>query len=90
MVIFNMEIITLLGLVAAVCTTSSFLPQAIKTIRTKHTKDLSLPMYTVLTTGLLLWLIYGIFLKDIPIILANSISLVLTTIILVLIIKYKK
>ena len=50
-----MEITTLLGLVAATCTTISFLPQALKTIKTKNTKDLSLGMYTVLTTGVLLW-----------------------------------
>ncbi|CAD6491457.1 MAG: PQ loop repeat protein [Candidatus Argoarchaeum ethanivorans] len=84
-----MNLITILGLVAATCTTISFLPQAIKTIRSKHTKDLSFGMYTVLTIGVFLWFVYGIFIKDIPVILANGITLVFTATILYLIIKYK-
>jgi len=84
-----MNLITLLGLVAATFTTVSFLPQAIKTIKTKRTKDLSLGMYSVLTTGIFLWLLYGIFIQDLPIILANGITLIFTAIILFLIIKYK-
>ena len=83
-----METITLLGLAAAVCTTISYLPQAIKTIKTKHTEDLSLGMYTVLTTGIFLWLLYGIFTKDSPIIFANSITFIFTSTILFMIIKY--
>lgn len=74
---------------AAACTTFSFLPQALKTIRTKNTKDLSLGMYTVLTTGILLWLIYGLAIRDIPVIAANSVTLFLTATILVLKIRYK-
>lgn len=84
-----MVLITLLGLVAAVCTTLSFLPQAIKTITTKHTQDLSLGMYAVLTTGVLLWFIYGILIKDVPVMLANGITLMFTGTILILIIKYR-
>jgi len=84
-----MELITVLGLVAATCTTFSFLPQALKTIQTKQTKDLSLGMYIVLITGVVLWFVYGIFIKDLPIILANGISLIFTATILFLIIKYK-
>ncbi|MBI2628226.1 MAG: SemiSWEET transporter [Candidatus Niyogibacteria bacterium] len=84
-----MEMITLLGLAAATCTTISFLPQAIKTIKTKQTKDLSLGMYTVLTVGIFLWFLYGILIKDLPVILANGITLIFTAIILFLIIKYK-
>jgi len=84
-----MELITVLGLVAATCTTFSFLPQALKTIQTKQTKDLSLGMYIVLITGVILWFVYGIFIKDLPIILANGISLIFTATILFLIIKYK-
>lgn len=83
------ELVTFIGLAAAICTTISFLPQAIKTIKTKHTKDLSLGMYAVLTTGISLWLFYGILIKDLPIILANGITLVFTATILFLIIKYK-
>ncbi|MCD4833962.1 MAG: SemiSWEET transporter [Bacteroidales bacterium] len=84
-----MNFITILGLVAATCTTIAFLPQAIKAIRTRHTKDLSLGMYALLTTGIVLWLIYGVFKNDLPIILANGVTLVFAVTILFLKIKYK-
>ena len=83
-----MDMITLLGLIAATCTTASFLPQAIKTIRTRHTKDLSLGMYAVLTTGVFLWLGYGILSNDFPLIIANAITFVFVATTLILIIKY--
>ena len=84
-----MNFITILGLVAASCTTIAFLPQAIKTIKTKHTKDLSLGMYTLITVGTILWFMYGLFKNDLPIILANGISLSFAITILTLKIKYK-
>jgi MtN3 and saliva related transmembrane protein len=65
------------------------LPQAFHTIKTKDTKGISLGMYLVFTFGVVMWLLYGIFLKDIPIIAANTITLVLTAIILVYKLKYK-
>jgi len=79
---------TLIGLIAAICTTSSFLPQVIKILRSKRTKDVSLLMYAILTTGLLLWLIYGFILKDFPLILANTISLTLSLCVLLLKIRH--
>lgn len=72
----------ILGYLAAFCTTSSFLPQAILTLRTKDTKSLSLGMYSLFTTGVLLWLIYGINKNDSALIWANSITLILSLIIL--------
>ena len=84
-----MEIITLIGFVAATCTTISFLPQVIKIIKTKHTKDLSLGMYSVLAIGILLWFLYGVMNKDFPIIFANAISFIFVAIILIQIIKNK-
>ena len=84
-----MDWITILGLTAATCTTASFVPQAIKTIRTKQTKDLSLGMYSLITIGVLLWLIYGIIIGDLPIIVANAITISFASIILYLKIKYK-
>ena len=72
-----MELITILGLVAATLTTTSFLPQVIKVIKTKHVKDLSLNMYLLLGTGILFWTIYGVFRNDLPVILANGISFIL-------------
>lgn len=71
-----------IGIIAAILTTASFLPQAYKTIRTKDTKGISLIMYILFTMGLLLWLIYGIHIKDIAIILANAITLIFASVIL--------
>ncbi|MCB0917807.1 MAG: SemiSWEET family sugar transporter [Actinobacteria bacterium] len=78
--------ITLVGLLAAVCTTGSFLPQAIKTWRTRHVADLSLVMYVVLCTGVALWLAYGLLISDVPIVVANVVTLVLAGSILVAIV----
>ncbi|MBW6520182.1 MAG: SemiSWEET transporter [Desulfoarculaceae bacterium] len=79
---------TLIGLIAAICTTASFLPQVVKILRSKRTNDVSLLMYAILTTGLFLWLVYGLMLKDIPLILANGISLALCLAVLFLKIKH--
>jgi MtN3 and saliva related transmembrane protein len=79
----------ILGLLAAFLTTFAYLPQSIKAIKTKHTKDISLPMVIMLETGLITWLSYGILIKSIPIIAANTVSIVFMSIILYLKIKYK-
>ena len=84
----DINYIAIIGLIAGTCTTISFLPQVIKTIKIKETKDISISMYIVLATGILLWMIYGILIKDLPVILANSISFVLAIIVLILKIKY--
>jgi MtN3 and saliva related transmembrane protein len=80
--------IPVFGYVAAVLTTMSFLPQAIKTIKEKNIEGISLFMYSLFTIGVLLWLIYGWLMKDIPIIAANGITLILSATILTLKIKY--
>ncbi|MBU2646732.1 SemiSWEET transporter [bacterium] len=80
---------SVIGLIAAICTTVSFMPQAIKIIRTRQTKDLSLGMYAILTSGIFFWLLYGILVRDVPLIAANLISFVFTFTILVLKIRYK-
>ncbi len=83
-----MDKIDIFGFIAALLTTSAFIPQVIKTLREKDTKSLSLPMYLILTSGLLLWLTYGIMIKDWALIIANSITGILALIILVAKIKY--
>ncbi|MFH2128821.1 MAG: SemiSWEET transporter [bacterium] len=80
---------SIIGLIAAICTTVSFMPQAIKIIKTRQTKDLSLGMYAILTSGIFFWLLYGILVRDVPLIAANLISFVFTFTILVLKIRYK-
>lgn len=84
-----MDTFTIIGLVAATCTTISFVPQALRTIKTKHTKDLSLTMYSLFTIGIFLWFVYGILVKDLPLMVANGITLLFTSTILILKIKYK-
>lgn len=77
-----------LGLVAGTLTTIAFLPQVIKAFKTKHTKDLSFPTFLLLALGIVLWLIYGILIRQIPIILANTAALILIGFILAMKIKY--
>ena len=84
-----MDNITLLGLLAAACTTIAFFPQVYKIYKTKHTRDLSLPMYAIFSTGTFLWLIYGVSVNSLPIILANAVTLTLSVYILAMMIKNK-
>ncbi len=84
-----MNPVTLLGLAAAFCTTVSFLPQAIKTIRTRDTSGISLSMYALFTFGTLLWLLFGLFTSNIPVTAANLITLIFALIILVYKIRYR-
>ena len=70
------------GYLAAAATTISFIPQAIKVIRTRDTQSLSLGMYVLFSIGVVLWLVYGLLMKAPPIIFANAITLVFAVIIL--------
>lgn len=79
----------ILGFLAASLTTFSFLPQAVKTIKTKDTSGISLIMYSMFTLGILGWLIYGFLKQDIPLFLANLVTFLLASTILGLKIKYK-
>lgn len=83
-----MDYINLIGSIAAICTTGSFVPQAIKTIRTRDTKSISLISYTVFVIGGFLWLTYGMITNQFPIIISNVITLILTSTILLLKIRY--
>jgi MtN3 and saliva related transmembrane protein len=84
-----MDIITIVGLVAALFTTVSLLPQLIKVWKTKSTKDISGGMFLFFCSGVFLWFIYGIFVNDFPIIIANSLAFIQALVILVLKAKYK-
>jgi|GEM_PF-127016 MtN3 and saliva related transmembrane protein len=81
--------ITLLGLVAGMLTTAAFLPQVVKSWKSKSTKDVSLGMFLVLCIGIVLWLIYGFLTDDIPLIAANGVTLFFAGTILVFKIRYK-
>ena len=73
-----------IGSAAATLTTTAFIPQAWKIWRTRHTADISLGMYTLFTLGVALWLAYGILLASWPIIIANSVTLLLAGAVLVM------
>jgi MtN3 and saliva related transmembrane protein len=78
-----------LGFAAAALTTGSFIPQALMTIRTRNTSGVSLGMYVVFTVGVAIWLLYGLALNSWPMIIANTITLVLAAIILGFKLKYR-
>jgi MtN3 and saliva related transmembrane protein len=84
-----MELNEIIGYVAAVCTTISFLPQAIQIFKTRDTSSISLAMYSLFTFGVAAWLTFGIMRSDWPIIIANGITLVLASLILFYKIRYK-
>lgn len=79
-----MDSITLLGLLGGTLTTVSFFPQVFKTWKTKSTKDVSLVMFLLLTVGIMIWIVYGFLIGSLPIIVSNSVSFVLSLVILVL------
>lgn len=83
-----MDSITALGIAAGIITTASFLPQVIKTWKTRHTKDISIYMFSFLVFGMSLWLVYGIVKEDVPLILANAVTIGLASIILFFKIKH--
>jgi MtN3 and saliva related transmembrane protein len=72
-----MDLATLTGVAAAVCTTVSYFPQLKKCWTTGSAGDLSLKMFLILATGIALWIVYGSLLGDVVIIVANSVSLCL-------------
>lgn len=71
-----------IGYLAATLTTCSFLPQAIMTLKTRNTDSLSLGMYSLFTSGVFFWLVYGLYLSNMAIILANTVTFVLAATIL--------
>ena len=80
--------VLILGLFAAFFTTFAYLPQSIKTIRTKQSKDLSLYTLIMIEIGTIARFFYGLLISSIPVIAANTLSVILITTILILKIKY--
>ena len=81
-------ITTALGMLAGALTTIAFLPQVLKTWKSKSAKDVSAGMLATFTTGVLLWLIYGVLIESWPVIIANAVTLVLAGANLALKLKY--
>jgi MtN3 and saliva related transmembrane protein len=84
-----MESANTLGLIAGALTTVAFIPQVIKTWKSRHTHDISLGMFAIFSVGVFLWLLYGIQIGAMPIVLANLVTLVLALTILVFKLRYK-
>lgn len=84
-----MDAITGIGLIAALFTTVSLLPQLIRVYKTKSAKDISTGMFALFCGGVFLWFVYGVFVKDFPIIIANSLAFIQAVAILLFKIKYK-
>ena len=82
-------ILKYIGFFAAFCTTFAFFPQAVKVWKSKSTKDISLYMFIIFTTGVFSWLIYGIIISNLPVILANAVTLILSLFILICKLRYK-
>ena len=74
--------IEILGFLAALCTTASFIPQVRHILKTRDTRALSLMMYLLFTAGVILWLIYGILIGSTPVVVANAVTLILALVIL--------
>lgn len=85
---FSIDLNSLIGIVAGIITTSALLPQALKIYKTKSAKDISLTMFVFLAMGIALWLLYGILIEEFPVILANSVSLILIFSIILMKIRY--
>ena len=77
-----MSFTDVLGYAAAALTTAAFVPQAWLTFRTRDVSGISLAMYSVFTTGIALWLVYGILLRAWPLVIANVVTLILAAAIL--------
>ncbi|HEY0822470.1 MAG TPA: SemiSWEET transporter [Ramlibacter sp.] len=84
-----MQASDILGFLAGTLTTAALVPQVWRTFRTKDVSGISLRMYGIFTTGIAVWLAYGILLQETPMIVANSVSLVLACAVLVMKLRYR-
>lgn len=73
-----------IGTIAATLTTAAYIPQTIKVLREKHTKSISLGMYVMITLGIAMWLVYGLMIDSPSLIIANGLTLVMSSVILLM------
>ena len=79
---------SIIGFIAAILTTVSFVPQVVKVWRTRSAKDVSLGMYLLFTLGIAIWLVYGVLIESWPVILANVVTLILAGSVLAMKLKF--
>ena len=84
-----MELVSVIGMVAGVCTSVASIPQIVTTIKKKKATDVSPAMFAVLLAGNALWACYGILRADLPIIVTNAVSVLLDLVMLYLRFKYR-
>lgn len=77
-----------IGMMAAICTTVSFVPQLIRVWQLRSAREISLTMFLVFSLGVFLWLVYGVFIQSAPVILANAVTLALSLAILALKVRF--
>ena len=80
----------LFGYLAGICTAICFLPQTLQTIRSKDVRGLSMTSYIIYCTGLISWILYGLYIHSLQMLIFNGIGLVFGGIILYMIIRAKK
>ena len=85
-----MNSIQLLGLFAGTLTTAAFLPQVVKTWKSRSAKDLSLGMFSIFCLGVAMWLVYGLVIGDVPVIAANLLTLLLASTLLFFKLRFKQ
>ena len=79
-----------LGLIAGCMTTCSFIPQVVRTYRTRSVSDISLSMYLLFCSGVAMWIVYGVLIGSVAVTAANVVSLVLSASILAMKLRYGK
>jgi MtN3 and saliva related transmembrane protein len=82
--------VEILGLLAGSMTTAAFLPQVVKTWKSRSAKDLSLGMFSLFCLGVALWLVYGVAVNDVPVIAANVLTLLLASSLLYFKLRFKE
>jgi len=83
-----MVYVEIIGFTAGIFTTLALVPQAIKSWKSKHTKDVSLMWITILTVGIFLWLVYGLLINSMPLVIANAVSFIFALTILILKLRF--
>jgi MtN3 and saliva related transmembrane protein len=80
---------TTLGLVAGTLTSIAAIPQLVKTLRTRHARDISVWQPLLLAIGIALWLAYGMLIRDLPLVLANIVPLICNIMLTILKLRYR-
>ena len=79
-----------IGYVAAVCTTTSFVPQLVRVVRLRSARDISLGMFLIFSFGTLMWMTYGWLAHSMPVVVSNAVTAVLAISIMLLKLRYDR